>query len=154
MTYMAMCEGTTCDKYNSTNAAWFKIDQVGLKPDGSTWYQADISTCTVNLCGLHPPCRRCPNIRPGCFITVDGKSFSVTLPDNLAPGDYLIRHEIIALHLAQSEGGAEFYPSCTQIRIGGSGTGTPDNTVAFPGAYNDDDPGIYDPTVRLCLVAQ
>ncbi|EIM92983.1 uncharacterized protein STEHIDRAFT_47129 [Stereum hirsutum FP-91666 SS1] len=120
MTYMAMCEDTTCDQYNSTNAAWFKIDQVGLKSDDSTWYQAEI---------------------------MQGKSFSVSLPDNLAPGDYLIRHEIIALHLADSEGGAEFYPSCTQVRIGGSGTGTPDSTVAFPGAYNDDDPGIYDPTI-------
>ena len=71
----------------------------------------------------------------------------MTLPDNIAPGDYLIRHEIIALHLATSVGGAEFYPSCTQVRIGGSGTGTPNGTVSFPGAYSDTDPGIFDPTV-------
>jgi hypothetical protein len=44
-------------------------------------------------------------------------------------------------------GGAEFYPSCTQVRIGGSQTGTPNQTVLFPGAYNDNDPGIYDPNV-------
>lgn len=78
----------------------------------------------------------------------------MSLPDNLAPGDYLIRHEIIALHLADSEGGAEFYPSCTQVRIGGSGTGTPDSTVTFPGAYNDDDPGIFDPTVRRYTLSE
>jgi hypothetical protein len=42
-------------------------------------------------------------------------------------------------------GGAEFYPSCTQIHIGCSHTDTPNQTVLFPGAYDDNDPGIYDP---------
>lgn len=78
---------------------------------------------------------------------MSGKPVSVTLPTNVAPGDYLVRHEIIALHLAVTLGGAEFYPSCTQVRIGGSQTGTPNQTVLFPGAYNDNDPGIYDPNV-------
>jgi hypothetical protein len=78
---------------------------------------------------------------------VNGKPVSVTLPTNIAAGDYLIRHEIIALHLAMTLGGAEFYPSCTQVRIGGSQTGTPDQTVLFPGGYNDNDPGIFDPNV-------
>jgi Auxiliary Activity family 9 (formerly GH61) len=71
----------------------------------------------------------------------------VTLPDDVSPGGYLVRHEIIALQLAVSVGGAEFYPSCTQILVGGSKTGTPNQTVSFPGAYNDNDPGIYDPNV-------
>ena len=72
---------------------------------------------------------------------------SVTLPEKVAPGEYLVRNEIIALQLAVSLGGAEFYPSCTQIRVGGSQTGTPNQTVLFPGAYSDNDPGIYDPNV-------
>jgi hypothetical protein len=71
----------------------------------------------------------------------------LSLPTDVAPGDYLVRHEIIALHLAQTEGGAEFYPSCTQIRVGGSQTGTPNQTVSFPGAYSDTDPGIFDPDI-------
>jgi len=78
---------------------------------------------------------------------VTGSPVSVTLPTQVAPGDYLVRHEIIALHLAVTQGGAEFYPSCTQIRVGGSQTGTPNQTVLFPGAYNDNDPGIYDPSI-------
>lgn len=45
-------------------------------------------------------------------------------------------------------GGAEFYPSCTQVRVGGSGSGKPTDTVTFPGGYSDSDPGIFDPTVR------
>lgn len=41
---------------------------------------------------------------------------------------------------------------CTQVMIGGSGSGTPNPTVSFPGAYSDSDPGIYDPSV--CLPAK
>ena len=78
---------------------------------------------------------------------MNGSPVSVTLPTQVAPGDYLVRHEVIALHLAVTLGGAEFYPSCTQIRIGGSQSGTPNQTVTFPGAYNDNDPGIYDTSV-------
>ncbi len=75
---------------------------------------------------------------------VNGAAAEVTLPSNLAAGNYLIRHEIIALHNAQAEGGAEFYASCTQLKVGGSGTGTPSSNdlVQLPGAYSDTDPGI------------
>ena len=80
---------------------------------------------------------------------VQGQTALVTLPSNLAPGNYIIRHEIIALQLAQSEGGAEFYPSCTQLKVGGNQTGAPepDELVLLPGAYKDTDPGIWDQDV-------
>ena len=72
-----------------------------------------------------------------------------SIPKNLAPGNYLIRHEIITLQLAVSVGGAEFYPSCSQLRVGGDQTGTPKSSdlVSLPGAYSDTDPGIYTPDV-------
>ncbi|CDO73875.1 hypothetical protein BN946_scf185016.g32 [Trametes cinnabarina] len=120
LTYMASCEGTTCDQFDASGAKWFKIDEAGKKSDGSTWVQQDI---------------------------MNGGTYTMTLPNDIAPGDYLIRHEIIALQLAVSMGGAEFYPSCTQVRIGGSGNGVPNATVSFPGAYSDSDPGIFDPNV-------
>ncbi|KAI1789070.1 glycosyl hydrolase family 61-domain-containing protein [Ganoderma leucocontextum] len=120
MTYMALCEGTTCDKYDATNANWFKIDQAGQKSDGSGWWMMDI---------------------------MEGKSYTVTVPDEVAPGEYLIRHEIIALQNAASVGGVEFYPSCTQVRVGGNGKGVPSPTVHFPGGYTETDPGLYTPDV-------
>ncbi|KAI0791898.1 glycosyl hydrolase family 61-domain-containing protein [Abortiporus biennis] len=121
MTYMASCGSTSCDQYDPDgDTKWFKIDQLGKESDGSTWYQQDV---------------------------MQGDAYTITLPSNLSPGGYLIRHEIIALHLATSMGGAEFYPSCTQVMIGGNGNGQPNGTVAFPGAYSDSDPGIYDPNV-------
>ncbi|KAI0759233.1 glycosyl hydrolase family 61-domain-containing protein [Trametes elegans] len=120
LTYMASCGSTTCDKFDASNAQWFKVDEVAKKDDGSTWVQQDI---------------------------MNGGTYSMNLPDNIAPGDYLVRHEIIALQLAVSMGGAEFYPACVQTRVSGNGNGTPNSTVSFPGAYSDSDPGIFDPNV-------
>jgi hypothetical protein len=106
MTYMAQCVGTTCDKYNSTTAEWFKIEETGLEPGDMVWYQQNISA----------------SISPHIFSlltalgAVNGGPSNITLPPTLAPGQYLVRHEIIALHLANEMGGAEFYPSCTQVR--------------------------------------
>ncbi|KAJ7474843.1 glycoside hydrolase family 61 protein [Mycena latifolia] len=126
LTYMTSCGSTDCTTFNSSAAKWFKIAQVGRIPGDSdgTWFQNRL-------------------------FETDGTPANVTLPTNIKPGAYLIRHEIIALHLADTKGGAEFYPSCSQIRIGGSGTGAPteDELVLLPGAYSDTDPGILVPDV-------
>jgi len=66
----------------------------------------------------------------------------ITIPSCIAPGQYLLRAELIALHGAGSPGGAQFYMECAQINvIGGTGTKTP-ATVSLPGAYKATDPGI------------
>ncbi|KAI0386388.1 glycoside hydrolase family 61 protein [Hypomontagnella monticulosa] len=64
------------------------------------------------------------------------------LPQCIAPGDYLMRVEILALHSAKTQNGAQFYMSCAQIKVSGSGTFTPSQTVSFPGAYQKNDPSI------------
>ncbi|KAM0817235.1 putative Endo-beta-1,4-glucanase D [Seiridium cardinale] len=66
------------------------------------------------------------------------------LPSCIAPGDYLLRVEVLALHSAKSSMGAQFYTSCAQIRVGGSGSGTfsPSTKVSFPGVYQQNDPSI------------
>ena len=43
----------------------------------------------------------------------------MTIPKELENGDYILRHEIVALHLADKKGGAEFYTSCIQLRVKG-----------------------------------
>jgi lytic cellulose monooxygenase (C1-hydroxylating) len=65
-----------------------------------------------------------------------------TLPQCIAPGQYLLRAEIIALHSASKQGAAQFYMGCAQINVSGSGTTTGSQTVSFPGAYSASDPGI------------
>ena len=64
-----------------------------------------------------------------------------TVP-NLAAGDYLLRGEVLALHSAGSSGEAQFYISCAAVRVSGSGTCAPSDTVSFPGAYKSTDAGI------------
>lgn len=64
------------------------------------------------------------------------------MPTCIAPGNYLMRAEIIALHNAGSSQGAQFYIGCAQINVTGGGSTTPSSTVSFPGAYSASDPGI------------
>ncbi|KKY39326.1 putative glycoside hydrolase family 61 protein [Diaporthe ampelina] len=75
--------------------------------------------------------------------TSNGKStMSVTIPKCIPAGDYLMRNEHIGLHVAQSEGAAQFYLSCGQLSVTGGGSTQPQNLAAFPGAYSSKDPGI------------
>ncbi|KAF7419514.1 hypothetical protein PC9H_002105 [Pleurotus ostreatus] len=123
LTYLAKCETEdgSCQKFDATQAKWFKIHQIGRKTSGNKeWVQQDL---------------------------MNGAPATVPIPSNLAAGNYLLRHEIIALHLGTSLGGAEFYPSCTQITVTGNGNGqaSGNELVSFPGAYKDNDKGIFFP---------
>ncbi|KAI9163829.1 putative endo-beta-1,4-glucanase D [Paramyrothecium foliicola] len=64
------------------------------------------------------------------------------VPQCIAPGQYLLRIELLALHSAGSSGGAQFYGSCAQIQVTGSGNFNPSQTVSLPGAYKQNDPSI------------
>ena len=115
------------------SASWFKIYEYGYTASSKTW-----GTDLLN--------KNC------------GKQ-EVTIPANIAAGDYLLRAEAIALHAAGQAGGAQFYMTCyvslpttgeqssvadrnqQQIKVTGSGSVNPAG-VKFPGAYNANDPGI------------
>ncbi|KAM0814621.1 hypothetical protein AB5N19_00411 [Seiridium cardinale] len=64
-----------------------------------------------------------------------------TIPASVTPGNYVLRHEIIALHGANQPNGAQAYPQCFNLEITGSGADTPS---VIPGTqlYNSVDPGI------------
>ncbi|KAI0466484.1 glycoside hydrolase [Xylaria cf. heliscus] len=66
------------------------------------------------------------------------------LPANLKTGEYLLRSEMLALHGAQTLGGAQFYIGCAQLSITGSG-GDCSPKISLPGAYKQDDSDIYIP---------
>ena len=102
------------------SAVWFKVAEGGRV--GSTDVWADT-----------------PLMSPG-------NAYTYTIPSCLAAGSYIVRHEIIALHSAGEYPGVQFYPSCHQIQVTGSGTSTgPTSKVSIPGLYAPTDPGItYD----------
>ena len=51
------------------------------------------------------------------FFLVSGGTYTLTLPDNLASGNYMMRHEIIALHAASTYPGAQFYVSTSETSL-------------------------------------
>lgn len=118
MTYLAKCPGSCSDYSPGTDAVWFKIHHAGKLADGS-WASDP-------------------------FIT--DQPYSFKLPASLASGNYIVRHELIALHSAYAYPGIQSYPSCFQITVTGTGTGTgPSKKVAFPGEYTATTPGVvYD----------
>jgi hypothetical protein len=75
-------------------------------------------------------------------MAANNAGYKFTIPQCLAPGSYLVRHELVALHAAWAYPGAQFYPSCFQVRVTGSGTARPSGLVSFPGAYKATDPGV------------
>ncbi|KAF4965924.1 hypothetical protein FSARC_6311 [Fusarium sarcochroum] len=103
-----------------TGAIWTKIAEAGY--DGSEWAVDKL-------------------------IAAKGKS-DVTLPADLKAGKYIVRQEIIALHesdtayTADAARGAQFYPSCAQVEVTGSGTAVPDEKFDFNKGYTYKDAGI------------
>ncbi|SPO02100.1 related to cel1 protein precursor [Cephalotrichum gorgonifer] len=119
--WLAAC-GDSCEDVDPAEADWFKIWHAGLTDDGSlglaeaTWYQKG-------------------------FQKWNGESatWPVTIPPSLKPGLYLIRHEIISIHVAFKP---QWYPECAHLNITGGGDAMPGEEFLFkfPGAYSPDDP--------------
>ncbi|CAI6338407.1 unnamed protein product [Periconia digitata] len=79
------------------------------------------------------------------------KTANATIPAATPDGEYLLRVEHIALHMAMQANKAQFYLACTQVKITGGGSGSPGPLVSLPGAYKSTDPGIL---VDLNKIAQ
>ncbi|KAG8630924.1 hypothetical protein KVT40_000064 [Elsinoe batatas] len=111
--YLAKCPGACNALTNADSLQWFKIRESGLK--SGTWEAAQLSK--------------------------NGLTQSITIPRQIANGEYVLRHEIIALHGAGQVGGAQLYPQCVDITVSGGGSlqpaGTPGNKL-----YTSNDPGI------------
>jgi len=121
--YLARCKGdcTKIDAEKKEKLNFFKIAEKGLESGSNpgTWASDDIVT--------------------------GGFSSKVTIPSDLK-GNFVLRHEIIALHSANNEGGAQNYPQCINIKVTGSGSAHPckDGADCKVGTelYKSDDAGI------------
>ena len=115
--YLANCNGP-CEKVDKTTLEFFKIDGVGLvsdNPSPGTWASDELIS--------------------------NNQSWVVKIPETLAAGNYVLRHEIIALHSAEEAGGAQFYPHCVNLAITGTGTSKPSGTLGTA-LYKESDPGV------------
>ncbi|KAH9912624.1 glycoside hydrolase [Epithele typhae] len=107
---------TTAAEFDGQGSVWTKIYSSGLLDASSSEWATDV-------------------------VNANNGKHTVTLPSSLPAGDYLLRAEIIALHVAQSYPGAQFYIGCAQVTITGGGNASPP-TIAIPGEYQPTDPGI------------
>ncbi|KAF7428622.1 hypothetical protein PC9H_007849 [Pleurotus ostreatus] len=117
MVYMAKCPGS-CTSAIASSLSWFKIEEAGLLSgtlSTGSWAQGEL----VN----------------------NGNTWTTTIPASLAPGEYMIRHELLAIHTSNQP---QFYPECAQLVLTGSGSAQPSGSylVKFPGAYQKSDPGV------------
>ncbi|KAI9149969.1 LOW QUALITY PROTEIN: Endoglucanase-4 [Paramyrothecium foliicola] len=98
LTYIAPCNGD-CAAVDKTALRWTKISESGLVSG------------TANTQGIWA----------ADVLRQNGGVTSATVPASIAPGKYVVRNEIIALHRAHlSE--PEFYAQCGNIEVTGSGT--------------------------------
>lgn len=59
-----------------------------------------------------PPSAEITVLTNMCVCIANNLTATVAIPSDIAPGNYVIRHEIIALHSAGQENGAQSYPQC------------------------------------------
>lgn len=69
------------------------------------------------------------------------QSYSATIPNCLPAGEYLLRIQQLGIHNPWPAGIPQFYISCAQIKVTGSGSTSPSPTVSIPGAFKETDPG-------------
>jgi endoglucanase len=114
--YLANCNGP-CESVDKTTLEFFKIDDPAYISGSNPGFWATDVLIQNNFTWL------------------------VQIPTSIAPGNYVLRHEIIALHAAGSLDGAQAYPQCINIQVVGSGSYAP---AGVPGTalYKETDPGI------------
>ncbi|KKY24895.1 hypothetical protein UCRPC4_g02261 [Phaeomoniella chlamydospora] len=117
ISYLASCDGE-CETVDKTTLEFVKFDASGLLDNSEvpgTWASDELIS--------------------------NNNSWTLTIPSSITAGNYVLRHEIIALHSAGSEGGAQNYPQCFNLKITGSGTSSPTGTLGQE-LYSSTDPGI------------
>jgi len=116
MVWMFKCASTFAS-CTGAGQGWFKIDQMGMTAPpltGTSW---------------------------GTAVVEATLKWTSTIPARLAPGNYLIRHELLALHQANTP---QWYPECAQIVVTGSGTAVPSGSylASIPAYASATDPGV------------
>ncbi|ATZ53916.1 hypothetical protein BCIN_09g06730 [Botrytis cinerea B05.10] len=119
--YLAACTGGDCTTVDKTTLGFFKIDGVGLIDDSTV-----------------------PGTWASDQLIANNNSWSVTIPESLAPGGYVLRHEIIALHSAEQADGAQNYPQCINLWVSGSGSAVPASadTTLGTALYTETEAGV------------
>ncbi|KAF0645788.1 hypothetical protein FPSE5266_00619 [Fusarium pseudograminearum] len=112
--YLASCGSGGCAKVDKTSLKFFKIAEAGMTSGGK--FASD-------------------------DLIAAGNTWEVTVPTSIKAGNYVLRHEIIALHAAGQKNGAQNYPQCFNLEVESDGTAEPAG-VAGTSLYTDSEKGI------------
>ncbi|MBE3043695.1 glycoside hydrolase family 61 protein [Candidatus Bathyarchaeota archaeon] len=118
--YLADCGGD-CTTVDKASLEWFKIAEVAQLELGA---------------GNGVTGKWAPDV-----LREDNHIWPVTIPASIKPGNYVLRHEIIALHNGGTEGETQLYPQCMNLEITGEGTESPEGVLGTE-LYTPTDPGI------------
>jgi endoglucanase len=117
--HLAACNGP-CESVDKNTLEFFRIDGVGIVEQGYSGTPG----------------------RWGSDLLIQaGNTWTVTIPITLKPGNYVLRHDIIALHSAGEYGGAQSYPQCINIEVTGGGSDLPAGTRGVQ-LFSPNDPSI------------
>ncbi|KAL0936844.1 endo-1,4-beta-glucanase [Colletotrichum truncatum] len=118
VTHLAYCGAGrgSCESADKTKLDFFAIDLVGL---------IDPSKNATEYATAR-------GIWASDILIQNNASWIVQIPPKIAPGYYVLRHEIIALHFARYPGqGPQHYPQCINIQVTGGGKDLPAGTPAM-----------------------
>ena len=115
--YLAPCNGP-CSEVAKESLRFTKIDEAGLISGSNPGHWASDDMIAA------------------------GFSWRTTIPNSLAAGNYVLRHETIALHSAGQQGGAQAYPQCINLKVTGGGSNALSGGTVGTSLYTPTDPGI------------
>lgn len=128
MTYLAPCNGS-CTTVDKRKLAFVKVDELGWLNSSDPDYAGLGGTWASDV------------------LIANNFTWTTQLPPELEEGNYVLRHEIIALHVANETDGAQAYPQCINLRVSKVNATdvpqeVPGNGTVGPRMYKATDPGI------------
>ncbi|KAL4969869.1 lytic polysaccharide monooxygenase auxiliary activity family 9 protein [Aspergillus stella-maris] len=113
--YMASCNGP-CKDVDKATLSFFKVDEDGF--DGTKWATDRLQE--------------------------NGLTWEITVPSDLKAGEYVLRHEIVALHSVGATDIAQPYPQCINLKVTGGGEAQPEGKLGTE-LYSSDESGFHTP---------
>ena len=123
ITYMANAKGDFT-KVDKVNLAFVKIEELGLIHNSTNKKAKPEGYYATNK------------------LIDAGDKWTITVPAYVAPGNYIIRHELIALMGAVHLGHAQHYPQCINVKVTGNGKDPLYAGTRAKDLYKPTDPGI------------
>jgi hypothetical protein len=99
LNYLAACNGS-CANAEKEKLEWVKIEESGWL-NSTGWEMGLGGTWASDV------------------LIANAFTWTAKIPKTLVEGTYVLRHEIIALHVADQLDGAQAYPQCVNIRVVG-----------------------------------